>query len=100
MRGNIRVLLLPVFYRTQATFITVAVWTTTPKPLPFTHGFGFGVSDDLSRSLSHMADSFPPSPPKACKAHEIINERYGGSVRIQGDGPVSTPRILHTTSLD
>ena len=99
MRGNIRVLFLPVFYRTKAALITDAVWTTTPKPLPFTHGFHFGVSDVVFRYISYTTDRFPSSPPKSCKAHELISERFGRSVRVQGNGPVSTPPYFTPTLL-
>lgn len=99
MRGNVRVLFLPVQYCTEAASITDAVWPTTPEPLSFAHGFDLGVSSVVFRSVPHTADCFASSPFKSCRAHELIVERFGKSVRVQGDGPVSTSRTLHAMSL-
>ena len=89
MLGNIRILLLPVLYRAKTESIMDVVWTTAPQPLLFSYGASFEVSGVVYRSMSRIIDSFGHSPVRSARAHELIVERYGRSVRVQGSGPVS-----------
>ena len=89
MWDNIRVLLLPVLYRTQTESVMDVVWTAAPQPLLFSYGTGLEVSGVVYRYISCIIDNFGHSPTRSAKAHELIVERYGRSVRVQGSGPVS-----------
>ena len=71
------------------------VRATASWPLSFSYRVGLGVSGILCRSARRAIDNFGHSPSRSARAHEIISERYGRSVRIQGNGPVSVARILH-----
>jgi hypothetical protein len=64
------------------------VWATTSDRLPFPPGVGFRVSGITSRLISHIPNRIVRSS-GAYKAYELIVERFGKSVKVQGNGPVS-----------
>ena len=43
----------------------------------------------------HVLDGFGHSPMRSPRIHELIVERYGRSVKVQGNGPVSVACILY-----
>jgi len=71
-----------------------SMWTATPQPLLFPHGIAFEVSGIVRCSVSHIVDAFDHSPAMSARTHELIVERFGRSVRVQGFGPVSVSCVL------
>lgn len=94
MRGNIRALLLLHFYRTEAESVVDIAWTATPSPILFPPELDLGVSSAVRCPAPHAFDSFGRSPMHSPRVHEIITERYGRSVKVQGIGPVSVISAL------
>jgi hypothetical protein len=93
MLGNVRVLLLPVFFIAPRRNL-LWVLREPPRCDLFSHGFGFEVSGIVYRSVFHMIYGSGYSSSRSARAHEPIVKRYGRSVRIQGSGPVSVACIL------
>ena len=75
-----------------------AEWATAQNNLSFPLGVGLRVSIVASCSEFGIPDPFTRSG-GAYRAYELIVERFGKSVKVQGNGPVSTPVHVHAILL-